>query len=484
MLDRLRSVSWLPAPVFIVACALLMPAVWIPPVSTGKTSWVQSTIQSTAAKLSVEQGYAEIKRRMPLGRWVDETLHVACTRDFGGREVSASNIVPHCNAGSVGVAPSLFAWTIFGLFSTAAALALMVGMPRASVGRISRLAFAGVTRIGRAAWTQLLLFVPAAVVTWVAFLLRDGQLAKNLPLAFGTTILLRLGMGSLRELWARSNSTFATSIGDVREERSAYLLLRHRARALRTAAWTALAAIFFVALSGILVFAYSGQIAVQDESSRLRSSLERQQQSIEDDRNAARSGLRIQRSRLARMEDEVKSLEDIAGEFRSLSARSVEREYMRRGLDELAPMKRERDSQIRVVAEAEEEIKAQTERLSAIQKRIVDAESHPSTPNWGVFLTALTLRLGVSFILVFLVQILVGAYRYSLRLAAFYDGRADALKLSPNGVNTMPFAEAVRAFGGEKVSFGPDPKAPVEQMTELLKEAGSRAGAARDAVPP
>lgn len=38
-------------------------------------------------------------------------------------------------------------------------------------------------------------------------------------------------------------------------------------------------------------------------------------------------------------------------------------------------------------------------------------------------------RLGVVGFIIFFIALLVGLYRYNIRLAAFYDGRADALSL-------------------------------------------------------
>ena len=89
----------------------------------------------------------------------------------------------------------------------------------------------------------------------------------------------------------------------------------------------------------------------------------------------------------------------------------------------------------------------------------------------SVLVSAATLRIGITVLLVFLVQILVGVYRYALRLAAFYDARADALLLLRKDATVeVKIAEASKLLSAEKVSFGPEPKTPIENGMDALKD--------------
>lgn len=79
--------------------------------------------------------------------------------------------------------------------------------------------------------------------------------------------------------------------------------------------------------------------------------------------------------------------------------------------------------------------------------------------------TAIT-RTGVVLVLVFLVQILIGLYRYNTRLVAFYQSRKDFISLWDRKVeNISKFTELVTPSG---VDFGKDPKHPLEDIINAV----------------
>ncbi len=79
-------------------------------------------------------------------------------------------------------------------------------------------------------------------------------------------------------------------------------------------------------------------------------------------------------------------------------------------------------------------------------------------------------RVGVILLLLYLVQILVGIYRYKQRLAGFYRGRYQALTLiDPNGVTVKELGELMVALTPEAVDFGKAPAHPTEQFIQLAK---------------
>jgi hypothetical protein len=80
------------------------------------------------------------------------------------------------------------------------------------------------------------------------------------------------------------------------------------------------------------------------------------------------------------------------------------------------------------------------------------------------------LRLSVGVIFVFLVQILTTVYRYTIRMSAFYQGRADALMVYRENARRadVPMKELIDWFAGDKVSFDKAPKAPAEMIGELV----------------
>jgi hypothetical protein len=81
--------------------------------------------------------------------------------------------------------------------------------------------------------------------------------------------------------------------------------------------------------------------------------------------------------------------------------------------------------------------------------------------------------------LVFLVQILVSLYRYNMKLAAFYDSRADALEATqPTG----DFATLVNLLSTQHIAFDKEPTAPTEQLATLLKQVAESSGKSMAAV--
>lgn len=88
------------------------------------------------------------------------------------------------------------------------------------------------------------------------------------------------------------------------------------------------------------------------------------------------------------------------------------------------------------------------------------------------FLSILSTRVGSIFLLIFLVQILLSVYRYSIRLVSYYEARADALLLY-NGSDAEQLQKFVSTLAAERIEFGKSPSTPVEQATELFKSAAS-----------
>ncbi len=70
-------------------------------------------------------------------------------------------------------------------------------------------------------------------------------------------------------------------------------------------------------------------------------------------------------------------------------------------------------------------------------------------------------------ILLFLAQILVTLYRYNVRAAAFYDGRADALLLARN--EDLELGRLVELFTPTTVDFGKMPATPSHSVLDAAK---------------
>ncbi|MDX8348558.1 hypothetical protein SLH49_11220 [Cognatiyoonia sp. IB215446] len=76
-------------------------------------------------------------------------------------------------------------------------------------------------------------------------------------------------------------------------------------------------------------------------------------------------------------------------------------------------------------------------------------------------------RFGLLLVVIFLVQILVGVYRYSARLSAFYASRADALIAGNDRVRDL--GAWPDTFTPHDVDFGKQPKTPAQHVKDIVE---------------
>lgn len=88
------------------------------------------------------------------------------------------------------------------------------------------------------------------------------------------------------------------------------------------------------------------------------------------------------------------------------------------------------------------------------------------------FLSTITTRIGSVLLLIFLVQILLSVYRYSIRLETYYASRADALLLY-DGSDREQLQQIISALSPERIDFDKPPTSPIEHAVEVVKEAGA-----------
>jgi hypothetical protein len=81
---------------------------------------------------------------------------------------------------------------------------------------------------------------------------------------------------------------------------------------------------------------------------------------------------------------------------------------------------------------------------------------------------SLSTRVGSIFILLFLVQILVSLYRYNIRLASYYDARADALQLASD-TRSEEFFKLVLILSPEHLEFGRF-RTPLNELAKYVRE--------------
>jgi hypothetical protein len=86
--------------------------------------------------------------------------------------------------------------------------------------------------------------------------------------------------------------------------------------------------------------------------------------------------------------------------------------------------------------------------------------------NAGELWSMVSFRAGLVISAFFVMQILVSMFRYSLRLAAFYDARADALTLCDDGLTALD--AMAKLFTPTDIDFGPAVRTPIGEMAAML----------------
>lgn len=83
-----------------------------------------------------------------------------------------------------------------------------------------------------------------------------------------------------------------------------------------------------------------------------------------------------------------------------------------------------------------------------------------------IFLSTSITRVGAVLLLIFGAQILISFYRYNLRLAAFYDARADAIELLADGP-IDDLRPLVTSLSADQIDVGRVPKPVAQEIIEL-----------------
>jgi ribosomal protein S27AE len=96
-----------------------------------------------------------------------------------------------------------------------------------------------------------------------------------------------------------------------------------------------------------------------------------------------------------------------------------------------------------------------------------------------VLISSATQRIGIIVLLIFLLQILVPTYRYNLKLAAYYEARADALEI----LSKLPdhkLDNLILILSPDSLDFGKPITSPTDQVLEVVKEAMKSGRSAAD----
>lgn len=91
--------------------------------------------------------------------------------------------------------------------------------------------------------------------------------------------------------------------------------------------------------------------------------------------------------------------------------------------------------------------------------------------SWSLLAQTNITRFGPMIVIFFFVTILVNLYRYSVRLAAFYHARADALMMYRMKLAPDKFGKLASALSPDDHDIGKAPKMPTDYVMEIAKKA-------------
>ena len=81
------------------------------------------------------------------------------------------------------------------------------------------------------------------------------------------------------------------------------------------------------------------------------------------------------------------------------------------------------------------------------------------------------IRVAAVFLIMFLVQTFISIFRYTTRLGAYYQARADALYLlDETDISITDFQKMTAIFSPEGYDFGKIVRSPTDQAVDLAKE--------------
>ncbi len=219
--------------------------------------------------------------------------------------------------------------------------------------------------------------------------------------------------------------------------------IRRRAKWATVGANASLVLIMISLMSGLLLFR-SAETTASEGEARLRAS-------------AVKDELRYSETRLERLKQDLQYIE---------SSISLARKQQQEA-SEKANIQEEDLTKDKMAIESD--IKQIENRTNELMKMLRELSSPYQVPTAGYLWSILSTKIGSSLLILFLVQILISLYRYSTRLSAFYEARADGLQLAEE-VDKLSLDSLIGLLSADRLDFGRNPKTPVQEIAEIVKE--------------
>lgn len=241
-------------------------------------------------------------------------------------------------------------------------------------------------------------------------------------------------------------------------------VFRERARRLRISALTNLVMVISLLIVGIGVFVFAGTLASKES-----------EQVIAKDKRARLEFVKLERSKLNYELDDLNRTIGVTEERLTSetegsvgTGRAGQGPVYRSIADRLRSLQSDREGlrvRIKDLEQQEATISEDIVKGTSTHQNIFDQNQ------LSVLISAIATRVGAIVLLLFLIKILVPLYRYNVKLASYYDARADALQMGLlEGRYTLQSFETLAVIlTPAKIDFTASPDSPADQAIELAK---------------
>jgi hypothetical protein len=260
------------------------------------------------------------------------------------------------------------------------------------------------------------------------------------------------------------SSTAPQASSDTPDVTKVYENLRRRASRLRTKAARILTVIVGVLLSGITVFVTAGALANRETAT-----------SVDETRRATLASLLRERESLLGEQKRTTALLD-----------NTRMTLLKEGTGQGPSGRAGQGPLTRVL---QEQIADLLDRIATLQKQIAELDTRanqlsipasvsvPREAQLASLISAISTRIGAILLLIFLVQILVPLYRYTVKLSTHYDACADTLELAfvhGEQIEHTKFVALLTALSPQVADFGAPPALPAAELVRMANEITSK----------
>ena len=305
------------------------------------------------------------------------------------------------------------------------------------------------------------------IVVFLAVFIRDFRY-----FLFGEIVVNAAGSAAARQVsgWSMPEEIGEELLGTPALRLELARDLRARAGQLRRYSFFALAGIVALLVVAVLVIIFAGFIAGlgvgQTEGERVQALLNSEQSALDLSRNAY--------DRNRRQIEEYKRQLSGPGEPETENS-----EQSRLGLRwqrketeiEVATLERKQVTLQQIIKGHERTIEAIfVARMQFIQDDIISqAADQDGISNLNLLIASGITRFGILFMMIFIMQVLINLYRYTMRLSAYYLSQADAFLLAHDDNEALE--RIVPLLSPAQVDFGKPPNTPLEQLGKLAEVA-------------